>query len=588
MKRSMKSIYLIVITAVFVQFYIGCSSGHRTTNPNVVSEHQLQVQDVAYANEDHIVLLSLEHPFAEQDWQDTHQIGSDCFEIRPTADLEDIELFIEENISVASLTVRDLQSGEQMAAHTEGSTTTVTFTKDKRYELCVTHDGLSERSQPLFVLFDAVDTQESALRFDQDAINTLKATNKCVGCDLSNYDFSYYMKDLSGVDISEANLSKSDFYNVVLDGAHLNSAILTDADLSRVSMLRSEMKHVTTLQKSIENYAFTPRNIDYASFAHSDLSGFDMSDYPRYELHDVNFSYSDLTGANMKDRNFSNGDFKNAVLSRAHLEDNVFEGSDLTNATLAHSFLDRVHFNRVNLDDSNLTGASFTDGVLYKPTSMKGVQMPGFQLQGYDFNGLNLSGANLSGANLNGANLNGATLSGSNMHGTDFSGASMRDATCIDVNFTTAIFAQTDITHVTMDYSDFRGSTLQDALFIDPTTTVIEYKSFIGANISGIIFNPDTYPWFTNFSHAICHETDFSETDLGNTDFSYADCQGAVFADTRITFANFSYANLLHSTIDDADSMFLSNFSYAIWSDGYQCKYDSCPYYQNTCSGKCL
>ncbi len=174
MKRSLKSLYLIAATALFTQFYISCSSGHRTTNPNLVSERQLQAQDLAYANEKHIVLLSLEHPFAEQELQDTHQIGSDCYEIRPTEDLEDIALFIEDNISVASVTVRDLQSGEQMTAVAGGSTATMTFAKDKRYELCVMHDGASEISQPLFVFFDAVDTPESRLRFDQDAINTLK------------------------------------------------------------------------------------------------------------------------------------------------------------------------------------------------------------------------------------------------------------------------------------------------------------------------------------------------------------------------------------------------------------------------------
>ena len=566
----------MVMVAASALLYFGCGGEDedRTTNPNVLSERQLKTQDVIHVNENHTVLLSLEHPSLQQDAYDLHHIGSDCYRIRPTADLEEIELFIEGNVSVASVSIRDLQSHEHVTVTRDDNGTTFTFKQNRMYEFCVTHDGTREMPQPLFVRFVDTDKSTSGLGYDTGAIDTLKTTNKCIGCDLSNYDFSFNMPDLSGVDISEANLSGSVFYKVILDGAHLNAAILDGADLSRVSMIRTRMEHVKTLNKTISNYSFTPINIDYASFAHSDLRGFDMGYYPRYELLDINFSSANLSGTNtnMKDRNFSNSVFRGADLSRAHLESTHFNGVDLSSAKLVDAFLDNMHFYHVNFDESNLTGASSVDAIVHKPTGMKKVQMPGFNLGGSDLGGLDLSRSNFIGA--------------------DFSGTSLRDTTCTDVNFSNAIFTKTDLTHTTMDYSDFRGSTLQDAIFLDTTTTIIEPKSFIGVNISGIKFHPDAYLWFINFSHSICHETDFSETDLGNSNFSYAECQGAVFSDTKIMIANFSNANLLHSNVDDADTTMFTNFSNAIWSNGRQCRNDPCPYYdyigKRVCSGKCL
>ena len=576
MNTLLKRVFLAAIVAASaLLLYTGCGDGdeHHVANPYVISERQLKKQDIAYVNEEHIVLLSLEHPSSQQEAHDLHHVGSDCHLIRPTQDLLNVELFIEDNISVSSVSVRNLQSDESATAIKGDGKTFFTFKADQTHEFCVTHDGIVEDTQPLFVRFFTSDKCDkyNGLGWIQEDCIRLKNENKCIGCDLSNYDFSVNMPDLTGADISESNMTGSNFYKVILDGVWLNAAILDGADLSRVSMIGARMEHVRTLGKTISNYEFTPTNIDYASFAHSDLSKFDMTYYPRYELYDINFSYTVLSDANIKDRNFSDSDFKGAVLSKAHLERTHFNGVELSNASLVHSFLENVHFYSVNFDESNLTGASSAGAIVRKPKGMKKVQMPGFHLGGADLDGLDISGSNFIGA--------------------DLSGASLRDATCVDVNFTNAIFDKTDLTQATMNYSDFRGSTLQNAIFMDIIMKIIELKFFIGADISNIKFHPDTKLWFINFSHAICNETDFSGTDLTEANFSHAHCQGAVFSDAGIMIANFSYADLLHCTLDYGFALG-ANFSYATWSNWHQCREDPCPYYdyigKRVCSGKCL
>jgi uncharacterized protein YjbI with pentapeptide repeats len=65
--------------------------------------------------------------------------------------------------------------------------------------------------------------------YDRKALGTLMDDNHCQGCDLSGADLS--KAELSGAGLTGANLSNADLRRTILLGATLDDANLKDADL---------------------------------------------------------------------------------------------------------------------------------------------------------------------------------------------------------------------------------------------------------------------------------------------------------------------------------------------------------------------
>lgn len=78
-----------------------------------------------------------------------------------------------------------------------------------------------------------------SIAFDQDAVQRLKSTLVCAGCDLSavNIKGEY----LPGANLANANLAGANLSEVNLNGANLSSANLAGADLSGASIKYSVM-----------------------------------------------------------------------------------------------------------------------------------------------------------------------------------------------------------------------------------------------------------------------------------------------------------------------------------------------------------
>jgi uncharacterized protein YjbI with pentapeptide repeats len=184
-------------------------------------------------------------------------------------------------------------------------------------------------------------------------------------------------RNLSGVDLSDADLSRANLNFAKLSGADLSGADLNHANLNSAYLSGTDLSD--------------------ANLISADLSGADLSDANliRAYLSDAALSGANLSGADLSGANLRIADWSSAYLTSADLSDIYRSGADLSGADLSGANLFGANLIRANLSDANLSGANLSDA--------------------------NLSGANLSGANLSGADLSGANLSNTKVEKARFS-----------------------------------------------------------------------------------------------------------------------------------------------------------------------
>jgi hypothetical protein len=124
------------------------------------------------------------------------------------------------------------------------------------------------------------------------------------------------------------------------------------------------------------------------------------------------FSWIDLSTANLKHSNLSGATLYQATLSGANLAGANLSKASLSNATLVAA----------NLKGSNLTNARLSK------TNLSEAQLQEADLTGANFKGANLQNANLSGANLSQTQLSGANLAGAVLLETNIEAADLTDA----------------------------------------------------------------------------------------------------------------------------------------------------------------
>lgn len=142
----------------------------------------------------------------------------------------------------------------------------------------------------------------------------------------------------------------------------------------------------------------------------------------------------------------SDGDFTGANMSRAFLN-----GTDLSRAKLMRATIQNAELSFAHLSGADLSGADLSGSLLYRT---------------------NLTGANLTGANLSRAVLINADLTGANLTGAILTEADMQQAILRDADLTRASFAagdltRADLTHATITDTDFGGTYLIGAIWID-------------------------------------------------------------------------------------------------------------------------
>jgi uncharacterized protein YjbI with pentapeptide repeats len=209
-------------------------------------------------------------------------------------------------------------------------------------------------------------------------------------------------RQLSGVDLSNANLV----------GANLNGANLIDANLSG-------------------------SNLSGANLSRADLSGADLSE-------------ANLSGAYFIDTYAIDAYFIDANLNGAYLKGAFLRGAYLSGANLIDAYLSRAdlrgaNFSRADLGSANLSRADLSSA----------------NLKGEYLGNANLSGANLSSANLSGADLSGADLSHAYLRTADLSGAYLKTA-----NLTYADLSSANVNNTQFDRNAGISDVMKQSLIV--------------------------------------------------------------------------------------------------------------------------
>jgi uncharacterized protein YjbI with pentapeptide repeats len=136
-------------------------------------------------------------------------------------------------------------------------------------------------------------------------------------------------------------------------------------------------------------------NLSGANLRSADLSGADLSG--------ANLTSADLSGADLSSANLIDANLMSAYLSGADLR-----SADLSGAYLMSAYLIGANLIGANLSGANLSGANLIGDRIraYRiHADLSGANLSGADLSGADLSGANLSGADLSGADLIDANL---------------------------------------------------------------------------------------------------------------------------------------------------------------------------------------
>ena len=130
------------------------------------------------------------------------------------------------------------------------------------------------------------------------------------GADLSGADLSEANlsgADLSGANLSEANLSGADLFGANLSGANLSGANLRGADLNGANLNGANLRGANLRGADLNGANLRRADLNGADLWHVNLSGAKLCDANLWyaDLHKANFWYAGLWHANLSGANLS-------------------------------------------------------------------------------------------------------------------------------------------------------------------------------------------------------------------------------------------------------------------------------------------
>ncbi|MBW4648213.1 MAG: pentapeptide repeat-containing protein [Kastovskya adunca ATA6-11-RM4] len=232
-------------------------------------------------------------------------------------------------------------------------------------------------------------------------------------------------ENLSGVNLSGANLIRANLSVANLSGAHLSEANLTDAKLNVARLSGANLSKAKLVRA----------NLNVANLIRADLgeANLENASLIRAELIRAKLSRANLSRANLSGADLREAALRQANLSGATLTEANFRGALLTAATL-----EQANVNGTDLSRTDLRGANLRD------TELRQANLSRADLSGADLSGANLRWADLSGANLSWADLSEAKLSGANLMGADLSNANLLNTSLVHADLTQARLIKAD------------------------------------------------------------------------------------------------------------------------------------------------
>ncbi len=242
------------------------------------------------------------------------------------------------------------------------------------------------------------------------------------------------IRDFSGINLAESNLTGIDLTGANLSGAKLSVANLTDANLSKVNLNFAQLNVARLSGAKLEGAKLNYALLNVANLIRANLKKADLTEAKlvKVELIRADLSEADLKAADLHGSDLREGMLRESNLSFCNLKDTNFKGANLEKAILYQS---------------NLKGANLAQTVL-KQANLQEADLQESNLTDADLSEANLRNADLRGANLSNANLRGADLRHANLTGAKLVQADLKQANLVDANLTTADLSQTNLIDV--------------------------------------------------------------------------------------------------------------------------------------------
>lgn len=241
------------------------------------------------------------------------------------------------------------------------------------------------------------------------------------GVNFSNAILS--IANLSGTNLSEANLTGAKLNVARMSGANLTKAKLNGAILNVANLVRANLSGAELIQATLIRSELVRAELSRANLSEANLSGADLREA---KLRQVNLSGSNLSEADMRGTNLAGSSLERATLSGTDLSRSELSGADLSEAELRHANLSRVNLSGANLSNANLRWADLS-GANLRWVDLSESKLSGANLLGVDLSNANLVNASFVHADLTqanlirvewmGADLSGATLTGAKLYG---------------------------------------------------------------------------------------------------------------------------------------------------------------------------
>ncbi len=257
------------------------------------------------------------------------------------------------------------------------------------------------------------------------------------------------VRDFSGANLAEMNLSGTNLSGVDLSEANLSVTNLSGANLSDANLSRARLNVARLSGANLSRANLTQANLNVTNLIRADLRKANLN---HVSLIRAELIRAELSGANLTAANLNNADLREAALRqtkliRASLSEADLRGAFLTAANLEQANLNGADLSRSDLSDSNL-----------RESELRQTNLSRANLNGADLSGANLRWADLSGADLRWADLSNAKLSGANLIGADLSNANLLNASLVHADLTQARLIKADWIG-----ADLTGATLTGA-----------------------------------------------------------------------------------------------------------------------------
>ncbi|MBF2035190.1 MAG: pentapeptide repeat-containing protein [Leptolyngbyaceae cyanobacterium T60_A2020_046] len=239
-------------------------------------------------------------------------------------------------------------------------------------------------------------------------------------------------RDFSDLVLNECTLAGAQIPNIILRRASLSIVNLSTANLSR-----SQLQHATLNVSRLSG-----ANLSQAQFQHA-------------QLNVANLIRAILVGANLSDASLIRAELLRADLSNANLTKANLQEADLREARLRWTRLKGANLSQCDLRNSSLLGANLDGAQLYA-ANLEAATLRGAVLQRAELRHANLTGADLSGANLRGANLRWADLSKANLQEADLTDAKLSGANLQQARLTGATLDNATLVHADLNQAQLQ------------------------------------------------------------------------------------------------------------------------------------